>query len=547
MSYPSKLHVLIIEDEQEPIDSYLSLFNSYGAAFPSVTPTIARSYADAVARLNSDQFYHVVILDLNLPLTNGESPPDGLAPGQQLLELIARRETYPIPVCMVVSGQLRFAKLSDLQTRLNRDFWHGVTVNKGPDLPDELKAAFEKANQYSDVGIHLRDAGRAVFPTLSPREEDLLRRCVLALSDCIGVDLEWWAAELGPTLSRPTTDAGPTKVLMGRFCLDEARGFSQPTFFKFEPTGNTPFSIRDVKILEHKLSHVNLKHCGVSHERSLLVTQCVTNQRPLRLDEFLRSDPARPTLHVQQIVADIATQLDALGEATADHISVQSVLWSFHNRHSIQAGWGASVRDTLRQGNAGPMEVFDRVKASERKVWTKRRNCIHGDLNATNVALDESDASRPRAFIFDAAGVHADLACRDLAVLEVTAVLFLSDTAFEQHFHRLRSLYGPESASTTSDSDDTPTIIRNTVAFIRAIRGAVALSNDEALYTLLLFDAVLIQLGGLAAQRTHNKVAQAERVKILTAWISEWVSLSPLMLDAASAPQSIESRPPPHG
>lgn len=530
MSYPRKLHILIIEDEQEPIDSYLSLFKSFEKSFPSVTPTISCSYSDAINRVNSEQFYHVVILDLNLPITNGDTPPEGLAPGRQLLELLAKRDSFPIPVCIVVSGQLRLAKLTDLQKRLAEDFWYGVIVNKGPDLPDELKTAFEKANQYTDVGIHLRDAGRSAYPTLSPREEDLMRRCVLSQSNCIGVDLEWWAAELGPTPSRPTAEAGPSKVLMGRFCLDESLGFSHPTFFKFEPTGNTQFSIRDVKILEHKLSHVQLKHCGESRERSLLVTQCVTNQRrPLRIDEFLRTEPARFKQNVQQVVSDILTQLDALGEATAVQISVQSVLWSHHNRQSIQAGWGVGVDDTLKQNNTGPIDAFDKIKACDRKIWTKRRNCIHGDLNATNVALDESEVGRPRAFIFDAAGVHADLACRDMAVLEVTAVLFLADTIFEQHFYKLQSLYSHESTRAVSDLSDSPSVIQNMITFILSIRAAVAIAQDEALYPLLLFDAVLIQLGGLAAQRTHNKVAQVERVKLLAGWMSVWVSHSVLL------------------
>ena len=52
----------------------------------------------------------------------------------------------------------------------------------------------------------------------------MLRRCVLAHDHCLGVDLEWWATEEGPTVSHPDPNAGPTKVLMGTFLSMTASG-----------------------------------------------------------------------------------------------------------------------------------------------------------------------------------------------------------------------------------------------------------------------------------------------------------------------------------
>jgi hypothetical protein len=181
-----------------------------------------------------------------------------------------------------------------------------------------------------------------------------------------------------------------------------------------------------------------------------------------------------------------------------------------------------------------PLDAFDRIRATDRKVWTKRRICIHGDLNATNIALDESDADRPKAYIFDAAGVHSDLACRDLAVLEVTTLLFLADSAIDQHFHVFRPFYGQDGFNPPAiDLSALPPVVRNSIGFIGAIRAAVVNTSDTEIYPLLVFDAVLIQLGGLVIQQAHNKAARPTHVRLLTQWVAEWVDLSPLLGPAA--------------
>ena len=110
MSYPRKLHVLIVEDEEGPIESYREMLRSYRREFPSVEPAVARSFADAKALLDEPHIFHLVILDLNLPLANKQTAPDGLAPGQQILDLVAKRVGYPVPVLLVVSGKLNAAR-----------------------------------------------------------------------------------------------------------------------------------------------------------------------------------------------------------------------------------------------------------------------------------------------------------------------------------------------------------------------------------------------------------------------------------------------------
>ena len=129
----------------------------------------------------------------------------------------------------MVSGKLGLVELGPVGERLRRDFWHGELVNKGPGQGRAIQAGLEKALRYCDVGVHVQDGGRRYLLPLSPREDDLLRRCVLAHDNCLGVDLEWWAAEEGPTVSRPDPNAGPTKVLMGAFLIDDGVGPSGGT------------------------------------------------------------------------------------------------------------------------------------------------------------------------------------------------------------------------------------------------------------------------------------------------------------------------------
>ena len=69
-------------------------------------------------------------------------------------------------------------------------------MNKGTEQQHhEIENALAQALRYTDIGIHIRDAGKEWFPTLSPREEDLLRRCVLSQPSTLGVDIRWWSAD----------------------------------------------------------------------------------------------------------------------------------------------------------------------------------------------------------------------------------------------------------------------------------------------------------------------------------------------------------------
>jgi len=540
MSYPRKLHILIVEDDQTPIDAYRELLETYRDECPSVEPTIVRSYADAEELLKGTRIFHCVILDLNLPLANREVAPEGLAPGELLLELASNRDDYPIPVLLVISGKLETASLMELHARLARAFWHGALIGKkDPKLPEELRKGLQKAQEYVDIGIHIQDSGNNWFPTLAPREDDLLRRCVLAKTGCLGVDLEWWSAEQGPSCSRPTVNDGPTKVLMGRFLLDDGMESSRPTFFKFEPAGNAAFVCRDVAILDHKLSHVKVQHSSASRSRCLLVTQSVTDSRPVSLHRILYSDDVSFDAVIPHLVSDIAMQLEKLGGIVEDFVMAAGTLWRSHDIEKVKqslliAGAGLNYGSNETR----PDMLLDEVRKSTARIWVSKRNCIHGDLNATNVAVDVSSPDRPHAFVFDAAGVHADIDTRDFAVLELTTLLFANDLGIQSQFERFRHFYSDKiDPGILPEAPTFPIAVRRTASLISAIRHHVSTLKNAETYPLVLFDTAILQLGGLAIQAKGNKVANPELTCVLATWIAAWLkqSMPQLFTDSISS------------
>ena len=198
----------------------------------------------------------MVILDLRLPEAPGRPEFPTLDFGLSLLDQCINRNAYPIPVLLVISGHLNQANQRDLGLRVRNGVAYGCVLVKSNNLEDDLLDAVREAQRYCDIGIHIRDSGEALYPTLSPRDEDLLRRCVIRQGECIGLNLEWWAAEY----IRPTGEfkeyQGWTKTLMGRFLLDRGVGPSRPTFFKLTPAGGAESVVREAQISEHKLSHI---------------------------------------------------------------------------------------------------------------------------------------------------------------------------------------------------------------------------------------------------------------------------------------------------
>lgn len=530
MSYPRKLHILVIEDDSDAIEAYKTSFSLFAkAGIQFVEPIFARSFADAKKHIDSSEIYHLVLLDLNLPLATRELPAEGLAPGEQLLEELAKRDSHPLPAVLVISGKLNLPHpIGGIQDRLTKDFWYGRLINKGTEQQHhEIETALAQALRYTDIGIHIRDAGNEWFPTLSPREQDLLRRCILTQPSTLAVDVRWWSAEAGQAISHPSPNRGPTKVLMGQFLMDDGMGTSIPTFFKFEPAGNCQSVCRNVGILSQKLPYVKAFASVSSRQRSLIVTQSVTNRGiPVSLNEYLHRDPSEVSTHISTLVGQVIEQLSQLGDENEDELPVSSFLWRHLDRNAIERAWKSSEpRQSFLGDGPSPLAIFDLLKASNARMWANRRACTHGDLNATNVAIDASPATNPQAYIFDAGWMETDLEFRDLATLEITTIVFNSIGIDEQLIHASKVLYGSEflPPSLPAVPQVTP-FIQNVQAMISAIRSRIQTDEQKKVYALLVFSAIMQQLSGLGVQPSPNKVRNPLHACYLAAWVSNWLT-----------------------
>jgi hypothetical protein len=401
----------------------------------------------------------------------------------------------------------------------SREFWYYDLVIKGAEEEEKIRKGIEKALEYVDVGIHLQESSNGWYPTISPREEDLLRRCILS-EKALGIDLRWWTAEIGQSIGMPTQSRGPTKVLMGRFILDDGMGPSLPVFCKFEPSSNANFVRRDIKILSHKLEHIKEVCFGTSSTRSLIVTQSVTNGVPESLSDYLHRSPTEVGPRILEIVDQIGRQLAKLGDDTPDQVLPREMLWKSLDKSSIEKAWG----ECQHEGLESPLNVLSELEQSEKKVWAMRRSCIHWDLNATNIAIDVEDAGYPKAFIFDAGGMAGDFGLRDLAYLEVTTILFNSFGRDAEVVETCKVLYeagirpprvvSPERMSSFG---------QNVLSTVLAIRERITSPEDCEAYAILVFDAVLRQLQGLNIQPSRNKVKDMGAACKLASWASVWV------------------------
>lgn len=522
MSYPRKIHTLIVEDEEGPLKSYEIIFDRMvkkdkdGVAPPS----FAVSYGDAEKRLLGPNIYHLLILDMGLPPSNRGATPDGVEHGMRLLEIAAKRDDYPIPVVLVISGRLGGStNVPQIRSRIESSFFYGQFLNKAAeDKEAQIVLGMEKAREYCDIGIHLRDSPGKQFPTLSPSEHDLLRRCTYK-NKSIGVDLEWWSAE-----DRGVVPNSPRwkKVLLGQFLLDGNMGRSNQIFFKFEPADGASFVHSAAAVATHKLRHVKTFDLCSSNARSMLATESVCIARPISIDQFLEFDSAVVIPAIPQVVDDIVQQLEHLGSSTEMPKQVNDLLWPYFQDEMIHKAVKRLMTSDLEL-LANVEETYYALKANTTRVWPRIRDCNHGDLHAKNVAIDVGVAPI-RAFIIDTGAMTPAVNVRDLALLEVTSLLFplpVDDTSLVQE---CESLY--------SDSVEPPAAVnvmtgsfqaRNTRAFIAEVRRRALSMCEPVVYALSVFDHALMELSGIAVQSTRNKIAIPADAARLAAMSAAWL------------------------
>src|SRR5207244_3860512 len=117
-----------------------------------------------------------------------------------------------------------------------------------------------------------------------------------------------------------------------------------------------------------------------------------------------------------------------------------------------------------------------------------RQSCTHGDLNATNIALEQIEDGY-RAYIFDAEGTQADTATRDLAMLEITVLLHQRTSVGQNLIEECKGIYatGVHIPELPHNANVQP-LVRNTLRLIREIRHHVLQKNQIPPYALMVFD-----------------------------------------------------------
>jgi CheY-like chemotaxis protein len=429
MSYPLTLQPLVIEDEDNVKDTYQIIFEAISRElgnllpFRIAAPCYAFSYEQALRLLDGSKIFHVVILDLRLPEKQGLPEVQDQDLGLDLLERCINRERFPIPALLVISGHVGSTDQVRIQDRLRENFFYGRLLFKGDFalLEGEIKRTCTEALRYVGIGIHLRDEGEKQYPTLTPRDEDLLRRSVLQQHGGIGVDLKWWSATR--CQEGAVVGANPwTKVLMGRYLLDDGGGASRPKFFKLLAGGDSHSVIESARRIEQKLTHIKITSTVVSKSTGLIVTEKVgaQDERPKPLGEIFTTIDRKGAF---EIAGQIVGQVRQLGELLDDSKPLKSLLWPAHDERALRDQWkDLQPRLSERVPNIDPIELYHELHQSDQKLRLQEQPIVHGDLHMGNVALD----STPRgleAYIFDAGVIRRSTAGRDLAVLEVSILL----------------------------------------------------------------------------------------------------------------------------
>ncbi|HUV69349.1 MAG TPA: hypothetical protein VMW15_06775 [Terracidiphilus sp.] len=531
MSYPLTIHALVIEDDEGAKEAYKSIFESIaaevtGLPFSTVLPSFAFSYEEAVACLDSSKIFHVVVLDLRLPEKPKMPTAEGVDLGIKLLNRCIERDCYPIPSLLVISGHIGSTEQARLQDAVRQGFYYGRTLVKGDYglLEAEIRQACNEALRYCSVGVHVRDAGQEQFPTISPREEDLLRRSALQQSGIIGLDLTWWSAKRLIAISKNRSDSTNswTKVLMGRYLLDGGRGASRPKFFKLMDGFDAKSVIDSARYVEQKLTHIKLACHITTKSRALIVTEKVGAQdaRPSSLEAiFTGSEPSR----AREVALQIADQVRQLGDLLPESKPLKDLLWPGHNTALVIEQWNRfapQVREELGY-DTDPVSLFSELLANEEKQRITEGSLVHGDLHMSNVALDLGPRGA-HAYIFDAGVVKRNVAGRDIAVIE--ASVLLHQRIEHEVFVRICSiLYGSATSGIDNFAEEPVVgIAKDIVDFIQALREAAKPWNDPEIYALMVFDFVLIQVGGLAFGSYGNRIVDQQSAVYLLAVVGDW-------------------------
>jgi len=300
---------------------------------------------------------------------------------------------------------------------------------------------------------------------------------------------------------------------VGRFFLLRGRTYSLNHFFKLATAEGAENVTRNARSAGLTHQHVKVAGSALGHSRSLLVTQSAgkTTGLPSSLNDIFALPPGRVTPSLPKMAAAVAEQVAAFGASTPDQHPVSQLLWRSHSRDRIAGQWrrrnGLAALEALNGDGVDPLQTFDRLMASSALVRYERQEARHGDLNFSNVAVEETDAGQFNAWVFDVAGGVAGANVRDLATLEVTSILHQSPCDAGPMSELCRGLFsGVLSADASYDSAAVTARGSNTHRFIVELRAQALRRATADVYAILLFDEALMQLGGLDFGSSYNKI-----------------------------------------
>ena len=530
MSFPLNIQPLIIEDDEDAKDTYNGVFETLRKDYSELRistapPCFAFSFHEALECLDSSKIFHVVILDLRLPDKPRMPAVEGVDLGLNLLARCVERDKYPIPALLVISGHIGSTEQARMQESLRNGFHYGRQFVKGDYglLEEEIRQAFAESVRYCSVGIHFRDAGDDLYPTITPRDEDLLRRSSLQQHGAVGLDLNWWSAKRADRSSQenPSKSSVWTKVLMGRYLFDDGRGASRPRFFKLMPGSDAQFVIQSARHLEHKLTHVKLTSAVSSKSTALIVTEKVgaKDARPRSLEEFLRDcQPAE----AHKVAVEISDQVRQLGDLLPDSKPLKSLLWTSHDHERLSEQWRQFGQEIERNASLlNPVSMFSEIMDCSDTVRLNEMSVVHGDLHMSIVALDVWDGNVD-AYIFDPGVIAKNVAGKDMAALEVSAMLH-QRIEFDVFVQICSVLYRISEHEVTKDLPalEDP-IAQRILEFIRGLREGANSANDLYIYALMVFDFALIQLGGLAFGSSGNMIWDHRSAAYLASMAGGW-------------------------
>ena len=324
---------------------------------------------------------------------------------------------------------------------------------------------------------------------------------------------------------------------MGRYLLDDGGGASRPKFFKLLAGPDSRSAIDSARKIEQKLTHIKVTSSVVSRSTGLIVTEKVGAQdaRPAPLGDIFQKINGASAF---EIAGQIVGQVQQLGELLDDSKPLKSLLWPAHDETNLTDQWRAVQQ--LLPGNlpvSDPVALYAELRQTEEKVRLREQPIVHGDLHMNNVALDDTPKG-PEAYIFDAGVIRRSAAGRDIAVLEVSVLLhqYLAPETFKNICTLIYDASKPLDAVAVSSIDDPRA--QNIIEFIRGLREGVKGWNPPELYALLVFDFVLIQLGGLMFGSSGNRLTDKSAVGILATYVTDWCRNLHPRDPSNSAPQS---------